>query len=290
MVQYKLVSVILPLYNAEKYIAEAVKSVLEQSYENLELIVIDDGSTDNSKKIMDSFVDTRIRFISRENKGLISTLNELIGLARGDIIARMDADDICLPNRIKEQLDILETGIDIVGSDAIIIDEDGKEKGLLAYPHSYEDIISHIPFNSPMIHPSVIGKKKVFSQLYDSEYIHAEDYGLWVKSIFSEGYKVENLAKPLIKYRVHSSSISRSNVKNQIMMGTKIRKDGIDKNNVNTHFGRCHGFIYHGLESNMLDIVFGGLNYIFNRPSKYRILIYIRVLLLHFKNRFGFIN
>ncbi|MEQ4894891.1 glycosyltransferase family A protein, partial [Escherichia coli] len=110
----ELITVIMPVYNAEKYIYESIKSILVQSYSNFEFIIINDGSKDSSGKIIENFLDdTRIRYINRENKGLVFTLNEAISLSRGNYIARMDADDISHPLRLEKQLNFLLENPDI---------------------------------------------------------------------------------------------------------------------------------------------------------------------------------
>ena len=132
------ISVILPAYNAEKYIETAVTSILLQTFHDYELIVIDDGSTDRTYEIVTSLSDNdkRIRFVSRENRGLVSSLNEGLKLAKAPLIARMDADDIALPERFSEQVNYLNNHSDIVcvGTAQIIIDEDGDELTKLSVP------------------------------------------------------------------------------------------------------------------------------------------------------------
>ena len=104
MLQNKpLISVVMSVYNADRYLRESVKSILDQSFDNFEFIIINDGSTDSSMKILQSFSDPRIRLITQENKGIAASLNEAISLARGRFIARMDADDISLPNRLSQK-------------------------------------------------------------------------------------------------------------------------------------------------------------------------------------------
>lgn len=128
----ELISVILPVYNGEKYLKEAIESILNQTYTNFEFIIIDDGSKDSSLEIIKEYEkeDERIVAVSRENKGLIATLNEGIEKAKGKYIARMDQDDISLPNRFEEQLKIMENDKEIVvcGSWINVFGENRKEK------------------------------------------------------------------------------------------------------------------------------------------------------------------
>src|SRR5437870_2605656 len=111
MSQAPMISVLLPVYNAQPYLQEALDSILAQSVADFELLALDDGSSDLSLRILREYerVDSRIRVISRENRGLVSTLNELISIARGRYLARMDADDICCPLRFRQQVDFLES-------------------------------------------------------------------------------------------------------------------------------------------------------------------------------------
>ena len=124
------VSVLLPLYNGEAYIREAVESVLAQTRRDFELLILDDGSRDGSLAIVQEIArrDPRVRLISRENRGLTETLNELLAAARGEFVARMDADDVCLPDRFERQVAFLDAHPEVVcvGGDPVMIDERGR--------------------------------------------------------------------------------------------------------------------------------------------------------------------
>jgi glycosyltransferase involved in cell wall biosynthesis len=205
------VSIILPVYNAEKYLYQAIKSILTQTYTNFELIIIDDGSTDESLKIIQSFDDERIQIIQNEqNLGLIKTLNKGIDLAKGEYIARMDADDIAMPKRLEKQVAFLEKNIDygLIGTMAEMINEKGISIGKIHdLPISQEAIKSRILFQCPFIHPTVMGKTSIFKEFkYHENFPIAEDFFLWVKVI--EKYKVANLDEVFLQYRVHSTNVS----------------------------------------------------------------------------------
>ena len=149
-----IVSVVMSVYNSEKYLPEAIESILNQTYTNFEFIIINDGSTDNSLRIIKEYAnkDKRIIVISRENKGLIFSLNEGIEVSKGKYIIRMDADDISLPNRLKIQLDFMEKNKDIAicGTVAITFDENNNERVWKVYEDE-KMIKAELLFSSPFI-------------------------------------------------------------------------------------------------------------------------------------------
>jgi glycosyltransferase involved in cell wall biosynthesis len=215
-----LISVILPAYNAEKYIEAAVTSILLQTFRDFELIIIDDGSNDKTYEIVKNLAnkDKRVYVLSRENRGLVSSLNEGIDLANAPLIARMDADDIALPERLYEQVNFLNNHSDIVcvGTAQIIIDEDGDELTCLSVP-SENSVIQEklLQGHCPLEHPSVMFRTEAVRALgaYRKDCEAAEDYDLWLR--LGEIGKLANINKPLIKYRYLSSSISAANQSKQ---------------------------------------------------------------------------
>ncbi len=215
-----LISVLMPVYNAEKYIHDAVDSILQQTLTDFEFIIINDGSTDGSLKILETYAkqDKRIELISRENKGLVATLNEGIALANAPIIARMDADDISLPTRFGEQVSYLDNnlGVVCVGGSAIIIDEAGRELTKLQTPEDNSKIQAELlKGHASLFHAAVMFRKKVTQQvgLYRNELYPAEDLDLWLR--LGEQGELANLNKTVIKYRFHSNSISGRMVREQ---------------------------------------------------------------------------
>lgn len=208
-----LISVVLPVYNAEKYVREAVESVLAQTFSNFELIVINDGSTDRSGSILRDLaaVDRRVVLVDRPNGGLVSALNEGIKLARAGLIARMDADDIVMPDRFAEQYrrmsDAPELGA--IGSFILIVDADGAIIRQGDYPVSEGDVGSFLEVGCPFAHPTVMMRKEavVAAGGYRKAFSHAEDYDLWLR-IHELGYALGNIPKPLLKYRVHDTNVS----------------------------------------------------------------------------------
>ena len=206
-----LVSVVLSVYNGEKYLDEAIESILNQTYEKFEFIIIDDGSTDGSLEIIKSYNDKRIVLISRENRGLIASLNEGVQTAKGKYIARMDADDIALENRLEEQVTFMEKKLDIgiCGTGVIGFGEEIKEKPWLL-SKSDKTIKTELLFSSCFAHPTVMIRRELMVEnklYYDKNFLHAEDFELWTR--MAEYTKFANLKLPLLKYRIINNSITR---------------------------------------------------------------------------------
>ena len=208
-----MVSVIMPVYNAERYLAEAVESILNQTFADFELITIDDCSTDGSLAILKSFADKvkRMHVLENErNLGVTPTLNRGLANARGELIARMDADDISLPDRLEKQFAFLQAHpeIGLVSADAVAIDAEGcaipEEFALISEP-GYIKWLLH--FTCPITHPAVMGRKALFEQAggYDPEILYAEDYDLWQR--MSQFTCLSNLPDVLIKKRAHAQTI-----------------------------------------------------------------------------------
>lgn len=206
-----LITVLMPAYNAEKYINEAVSSVLNQTFTDFELLIINDGSTDSTKQIIELFTDTRIRLINQTNQGVAAALN--IGLlnAKAELIARFDADDICVPERLGIQYEYLMSNTDciLVGANADYIDMHGEfvfTGRMLAYTN--EDIRSSITNYCPLIHSAIMFRKEpVFKAGCYNMHAHTfEDHFLWVKLL--QYGKAFNLATSLIKVRLVPESVS----------------------------------------------------------------------------------
>ncbi len=217
------ISVIIPVFNAEKYIKEAIESVLNQTEKDFEVIIVNDGSTDNSLNILNelSNKDNRIRIISRENRGVIESLNEAIRNSKGEYITRMDADDICFKDRLEKQMKYLEeNNLDLCGSNAVIINSKGEETGKIIRPEKSSDIKKFTVLHNPFVHPSVMFKRSIIDEvgLY-KDFKHAEDYELWTRIVFK--YKTGNIQEPLLYYRIHENQITKK--KNTHMIFTSIR-------------------------------------------------------------------
>ncbi len=220
-----LISVVLPVYNGVKYLSEAVDSILAQSFTNFELIMIDDGSTDGSQQILSEYErsDLRVRVIVRENRGLATTLNESIDIARGTWIARMDADDIAFPHRFERQLEWIEkTGADISGS--WVQRFGSSDKRVVRLPQTDEAIKLGMLFISPFAHPTVMIRKELVRQMrYDSAWEKAEDYDLWERAA-EAGWKMTNVPEVLLLYRVHPTQISTRNASRQQQQSLEVRR------------------------------------------------------------------
>lgn len=194
-------SVVLPVYNGEKYLRLAIDSILKQTYPNFELIILNDGSTDKTEEIIKSYNDPRIVYVEKANTGLADTLNVGWKMARYDWIARMDSDDIAFPNRFEEQVKYLTDDIDIIGSAAIIINQNGDKVGSIRIPTTKQEIVRKN--KTPFIHPTVIIRKSILEKLggYDTNLRRSEDINLWMR-YFHAGNKICNLQYPLLYYRM----------------------------------------------------------------------------------------
>lgn len=217
LIDAPLISVILPVYNGEAYLAEAIDSILAQTFKNFELIMIDDGSTDSSLAILTQYQarDSRIRVVSRENRNLVATLNESIDLARGEWVARMDQDDISLPHRFERQIHQLEhTEADICGSWVKYFG--GSNRHTWQAYESDQAIKMDMLFKSPFAHPSVMMRTHLLKKLrYDKNCEKAEDYDLWVRAALA-GWNMTNVPEVLLMYRTHAFQItSKSSLEQQ---------------------------------------------------------------------------
>lgn len=208
-----LVSVIVPTYNARRYILQSIQSVLDQTYDNFELIIVDDGSTDETYNlILDTFSgDSRIRLIRICNSGVAVALNSGIELSRGKYIARLDADDIAVPNRLRQQVNFMESNknIGVLGSAAIKINAKGKNIGeMRKYNHNYQ-LKWLLMFNNAFIHPTVMIRRDLLLQVGCYNNVKSEDGDLWVR--LAKITRFYNLDLPLIKYRIHDDQTTTVN-------------------------------------------------------------------------------
>lgn len=209
----------MPVYNAEKFLHDAIDSVLKQSFENFELIAIDDGSTDESGKILDEYADLDPRIIvrHRENRGLVSTLNESISIAKGSYIARLDSDDIAFPNRFEDQAAILAANPDVVlvAGCFEVFDEDSEYLYREVVPERDEDIKRSMYLRNPIGHSSVMFRKEAFDRVggYSDDCGPTEDYELW--SRLAKIGKFHSLEHAVFKWRVNTQGITSTKNKEQ---------------------------------------------------------------------------
>ncbi len=201
----------MPAYNAGKYIDEAIKSVLEQSFKDFELLIINDGSTDNTEKIVRAFKDPRIVLINQHNKGIASALNAGLSMAGADYIARFDADDVCYPNRLKIQYDFITAypEYSVIGSAADYIDAQGHYI-FTHHPQGHlNEEIQQLKYSvCPFIHSCVFYKKEIIINNggYNEHAYTYEDHFLWVNILTHE--KACNLSQSLIKVRLNPESVT----------------------------------------------------------------------------------
>jgi glycosyltransferase involved in cell wall biosynthesis len=205
------VTVLMPAYNAGKYIREAIASVLEQTYRDLELLIVNDGSTDDPISQVLSFNDPRIILVNKEHAGIAAALNTGLRLADTPFIARFDADDVCLHQRLEKQLNFLEDHPDyvLVGSDAEYILENGDFLfGFQCIAHSNGEIQENLYVYCPFIHSSVMYRRdEVIKAGGYNVHAHTfEDYLLWTS--LAKAGKLQNLREPLIKVRINASSVT----------------------------------------------------------------------------------
>lgn len=206
--QTPLISVILPVYNAEDFIGEAIQSILNQTYTNFELIILHDGSNDNTLHVIQQITDPRIILVNDgQNKGLVHRLNQGIDLAKGQYIARMDADDISTPDRFEKQVNILnnQPEIGIVSSWFKLL---GGSNKVIKQPISSGKILFSLLYSCPVTHPAVMLRAELLNNArYHAEFFPVEDYHLWY--MLSDKTFFYNIPEVLLHYRVHNQSVSK---------------------------------------------------------------------------------
>lgn len=209
-----LVSVIIPTLNSQEYIKKSIQSLLNQTLENIEIIIIDDNSQDDTRKIINSFNDDRIKLIHRKNAGnLPSARNKGIKEANGKYIANQDSDDYSLPSRLQTQIKQLKKhNVDIIGVDAFNINKQGNIITNNVVPEKVTKESFHN--QTPFIHGSILFDSKIFDdlELYNEEYEVAEDVELLYRAI-SQGYEMKNVKQPLYAFRIDEDSTYRSNIR-----------------------------------------------------------------------------
>lgn len=229
-----LVSVVMPIYNAQRYLTQAIDSILSQTLENFELILINDASIDKTLQIINKFKkrDKRIRIINnKKNLQMAASLNLAIDLAKSDLIARMDQDDISLPNRLEVQYAFMQShsNVAIVGNNIIIIDEEGKVTGKRTYPTTSAGLKRILFRYSAFAHPTVMFRRYPFLKVggYNPKKHPCEDIDLWFR--LGRKYEFASIPSFLLKYRVSIVSGSHKNLINTEIIGFKIKIEAIKK-------------------------------------------------------------
>ena len=230
------VSVVLPIYNAAPFLAQAIDSILKQSFADFELIAIDDGSLDRSGEILDraAQTDTRVTALHQSNAGVIATLNRGVALARGEFIARMDADDVAHAERFARQVSFLDAHPDVaaVGCAVTLIDEGGKRIRDVDYPTAPEAVAAFLETGSALAHPAVMMRCDTVRAVggYRAAYRYAEDYDLWLR--LAERCRLANLSDRLLLYRQHAEKLSFNHPTEQALatsiaqLAARCRRDG----------------------------------------------------------------
>jgi glycosyltransferase involved in cell wall biosynthesis len=223
-----LISVSMPAYNAESYIAESIDSILNQNYQHFELLVCDDGSTDRTLEIIKSYekIDSRIKVLSMgENVGLASVRNLITGKAQGKYIALLDSDDLCAPNRFDEQVKVLESGVcDVCASEYYTLDmSNGKKKSR----HRYEtdsDLKALMTIYNPICNSTSMMAREIMIKFPYQDNLKGgpEDYDLWVNLAIA-GYRFKTIKRPLITYRLHPGQTSKQKESLMIKLFDEIR-------------------------------------------------------------------
>lgn len=220
-----LVSVLLPVHNNEQYIKDAIQSILDQTYQNFELLILISATTnEESLKIINSFQDQRIKKIHRTpDENLPKALNRGIEESKGEYIARMDADDISLPHRFERQIRFMQEnpGITIVGS---WVKTFGVKDNYIKHPTKPEEIKANLLFQTSMVHPTVVMRKVVMEKnnlKYNPEYWCSEDIDLWARSV--EKVKLANIPEILLLYRTHPLQATNTSREKIAEINTEIR-------------------------------------------------------------------
>ena len=233
------VSVIMPIYNGGKYLKEALDSILNQTYKDFELILLNDCSTDDSETIIFSYEDSRIVYIKNNvNLGLIKTLNKGLDVAKGKFIARMDQDDIAISSRFEKQISIFKQypEIGVCGTWFTCFSEEMSQR-TLQHPENDEDIKISLLGRSSLGHPTVMMRKSAIADAkYDEDYNSAEDYEFWTR--LSRITKLHNIPEALLLYRLHNTNMSvleetRQSKNAKKIIGNQLKFIGLEDHDLN---------------------------------------------------------
>ena len=224
------ISVLMPAYNSEKYIAEAIESILNQTFKDFEFIIVNDGSTDKTAEIIEKYAkkDARIRFINNtKNQGIIAALNPGFAMCRGEYIARMDSDDISLPERFAKQVKYMDQhpGCGVCSSWAEKFGPNIAENRVLTYMPTVK-LLDFVIYGDKVCNPGSMIRRSVLVDnniKYNPEYKHAEDYAFWVE--VCKHSEIHNLQEVLLKYRWHDENVSVMHKKTQMECAERIRKN-----------------------------------------------------------------
>ena len=227
----------MPVYNEEKYLEEAIESILTQTFTDFELIIVNDGSTDSSLETIKRYNDRRIKLINNsKNLGITKSLNIALKEAKGKYIARQDADDVSLPNRLEEQLKYFEANLEVgvVGTNVYNIREDGTVVGSSSL--DLEPTFQKLLKGNRIVHGSVMMRKQVLEEhnYYNEDFGCSQDYELWLR--ISKEYVIKNIKNPLYKLRSHKGRLSTERFKLQAFESILAKR--MAKNNSNMDLKR----------------------------------------------------
>ena len=205
-------SVVMPVKNSGRFVAESLESIRAQTFGDFELIVVDDGSTDDSMDIIRSAAEERIRIVPGPQRGVAAALNRGLEAARGELVARIDADDVCEPDRFAVQADFLayDTSIQVVGSDFLEIDASSGTIARFAAVDHPELSATSLLVENPLIHSSVMARLSVLKELGGYRETASEDYELWCRLVRAGG-RLTNIPKTLVRWRWHEGAVTKSN-------------------------------------------------------------------------------
>ncbi len=237
-----LVSVLMPAYNSELYIAEAIQSILNQTYRNIELIIFDDGSSDKTRQVIQGFTDPRIiKVLSDQNYGVVRARNEMIERTSGKYIALMDADDIADPTRLEKQVSVLETGkYDLCGSAQWVLDEGTGRIKKSKDRFSDADLRALLAVYCSLCNSAMTGKAEIFKRFkYDTSILTSEDYYLWVQ-MAAAGFRFLNLPERLITYRRYPAQTSSIHLEKFKLTTIEVQKKYLALLQINPDFYPRH--------------------------------------------------
>jgi glycosyltransferase involved in cell wall biosynthesis len=221
------ISVLLPVRNGARYLREAVDSVLAQTVAKLEVVVVDDGSTDDTLEILRSYRDERLRVVQQEPAGLVAALNRAVAEARGDLVARMDADDVSHPHRLERQLELLEreSRLGLVGCGVETIDERGRTTGSWLLPADDDALRRRLLLRNLFTHGSVVMRRSALESAggYSGAYGANEDYDLWRR--IARGWRLAAVPEVLYRYRVHSAAVTKQDVAARVASRERLRDE-----------------------------------------------------------------
>ncbi|OJW71043.1 glycosyltransferase [Spirosoma sp.] len=209
----------MPVYNGERHVSDAVESILKQRYTNFELLILDNGSTDNTPKLLTDFAqrDGRIRILHEPKPlgygGEVAS-NIAARQAKGEFIAKLDADDVAMPDRLTQQVRYLQQHPDVflVGSQLTLIDETGRVTGKRAYPITHEEIYKEFYLRFPIANPAVMYRNTLKEDLYQIQFAHFNDYYSLFR-LLQAGYRMCNLPEALTAYRIHTTNTVFTNLR-----------------------------------------------------------------------------